>query len=403
MKKIVSLPPIDTCFRAIDLIGAPQHIAALGVLKGTPSINSLISSVNKISDEFPRLKKRFHGSSAPYESEIENFDTSKQCFFHDFNCNLDELTEKASNILYQAFNNELPLWELHILCSKKIDNSILLFKLHHSFADGISGLYFYHRLLGAKKKREKIQEDSNSKLISSIKYLLKEVIIKRPNLPVNKKLSNRRKLLCFSLPNSNFIEIKKIHSCTSLSIALALAGYAMGHYLEDKGHRYKQFRALIPVTIRGKNYISDLGNKIGGASIFIPLELKNINEIIPKISSQLEKLLSTEAYNAYHLCAKIFKKFPLYLRKKSCHFASIRLNGICTFLQSPRENLSLDNCQLINLYAIPALLPEQGLSFGFLKMRDSMNISIVYDPEIISDAECLKNSINNAVNEFLGN
>ncbi len=399
------LPPIDSCFRSIDHTGALQHIAALAILKGIPKDEVLTEKVNSLLAEFPRLSSVFFGHSPTKEKKLDTFKPASQCHFHSISGDLSFLLDHASEILMTPFKEHLPLWEIHLISSPSSDTqSILLFKLHHSLGDGISGLYFFHRLLGGEKQKERSPKTQNREhLLSTLSFLFKEVIKKRPPLPIHGLLSKKRKLFTYALPNSSIQKIKQKSSCTSYAVVLSIISSALSTYLKEKNVTATHFRAFVPVTIRGKNNISDLGNQIGGASIDIPLGIKEAETRIKKINFLLQSLMYKKAYSAYYLCAKVFSKFPLRLQTALCKFASTRLSGICTFLQAPSQKLSIDNCEVLHEFAIPALLPEQGLSFGFIKQGEYMNVSLILDPSLINDMDILDACMIDALNEISDN
>jgi hypothetical protein len=383
------LPPVDSCFRALDHAGAPQNIAALAIVNGTPDITLVSEKINSLLEEFPRLATVFYGNSWPREYQKKDFSPSEHCKHHAIQGDINALVKHASELLIKPFKAERPLWELHsISSSTEVHTSLLLFKLHHSLGDGMSGLYFFHRLLGApRQKKRNYKKEKLRRLLSVLPFIFQEVVKKQPKLPIHGSLSKKRMILAYALPNDSIQILKQSFSCTSFSVVLSLISRALTQYFEHKqfSPHASGFRALIPVTMRGRSSIDDLGNEIGGASIDIPLGIEHMKDSVEAINRSLQSLMYENAYSAYHLCASIFSIFPLSLQTALCRFAANRLSGICTFLQAPASTLAIDNCEVLHEFAIPALLPNQGLSFGFIKQGRYMNISVILDPEVITD------------------
>jgi hypothetical protein len=399
------LPSIDSCFRAIDDNGTLQHIAALGILDGIPSTDIVLSKLEELTQRYPRVQTIFEGYSYPEEKRLEKFKVQENLHYHYLELNFSERIQFAIDTLMHPFDPLKPLWEIHILINMdEPEKTILLYKLHHSFADGMSGLSFFHGLLGhtpiIKKNIEgKIKNEGKTPLCDSLKLFLNEAIYPRPKLPHHKKLSLKRKILLYSFSMKAIKEKKANFKCTSFSIVLSIISNALTQYHEiEYGPSFftkknSSFRALIPVTLRGDTSVHDLGNSIGGTSLYLPLNIKEDSVLIPKINQALNGIMSSRAYDTYHLTAKIFALTPRLIQAKLCKFAAKKLSGICTFLQTPNKTLSLDSITLLHEFAIPALLPEQGISFGFIKYHKKMELSVIFDPDSIKNIDLLNRCI----------
>lgn len=385
----------------MDYAGAPQHIAPLAILEGVPSLAVIKKKVSSLLPEFHRLNSIFNDHPFPTEAIDINFKLEENIFQTFMGGDIETLMSHAATILMKPFPEQKPTWELHIIAPITKEYSILLFKLHHALGDGISALYFFHRLLGLPKQKEReTKTEQMDSIASTIPFIFGELLKNKAPLPFYGKQSQKRKLLLYAAPNNKMQEIKRSYSCTTFSIVLALVSKVLSPYIQTK-HHIKPFRALIPVTMRGKNNILDLGNEIGGASLEIPLGDFSTADLIEKINLSLGRVLKKRAYAAYHLCAHIFSKFPLKIQSQLCSLAATKLNGICTFLQAPSSLLSIDSCDVIHEFGIPALLPKHGISFGFVKYREYTNIAIIIDPEVIQDHTKLDSSTKKALETLL--
>jgi hypothetical protein len=399
------LPPVDSCFRALDDNGALQHIAALGILDGIPSSDIVLSKLEELKKRYPRVQNIFKGKSYPKEIRLENFQMQENLYYHHLEVHFSERIQYAINTLMHPFDPLKPLWEVHVFVKNaEPEKTILLYKLHHSLADGMSGLSFFHGLLGhtpniKKSIGNKFKKTGTTPLWDSLKLLFNEAIHPRPELPHHKKLSKKRKVLLYSFSMAAIKEKKMEFQCTSFSVVLSVISKSLTLYHQKQygtsffTNRNSCFRALVPVTLRGNAPVHDLGNAIGGTSLYIPLNIKEDSTLIPMINEALNGILNSKAYDAYHLSAKIFALTPRMIQSRFCAFAAKKLSGICTFLQTPNKTLSLDTATLLHEFAIPALLPEQGISFGFIKYHTTMELSVILDPDCVENVDLLHRCI----------
>lgn len=416
MKK---LTPPEVCFQTLDRLGTPQHIAALGIIKGQLDISDIQNQLEKLTPDFPRLKKIFQGYTDPYEVFDPTFNPINSLEVNNCPGDLKALLNHSSKIMMAPFNhhNEItPLWKIHLVKSTECIHSIIIFKLHHSFGDGISGLSFFHSLFNEnyvsrkeKLSRPRAKSEKRIPLVPSISKLFHEAIKPLPPLPIHGENSNERTYLLYTIPNKEIRQKKKTNSCTSFAVLLSIISKLMNSYTrvisESKGTKSikaKYFRALVPVSIRGKTIPNDFGNEIGGTSIYLPLNYVDEKSLILEINNSLKQSLKSSSYGAYYLTAKLFASLPRTIRKFFCNIAAHKISGICTFLQAPRHDLSIGNSLLTAHYAMPALMPGQGVAFGFIKHQDKMHISIILDPKIILKPEILDSCMKNILSDDFG-
>jgi hypothetical protein len=156
----------------------------------------------------------------------------------------------------------------------------------------------------------------------------------------------------------------------------------------------------LPVSIRGKNKITDISNEIGGATISIPLGITDLGELISVIQNELKTTLNANAYYAYYLWALFLSKMPLGIRKYLTRKSAEKTSFICTNLVGPNKEFKIAGSTIKEQYVIPALMPGHGLGFGFMKSLGKMQIAVIYDPGVIEDVGRFKVSLVRSLEYF---
>ncbi len=400
--------PLDLCFQAIEDQNTLQNIGSLAILDSKPNFEEIKKNIKYRTQFYPRLSYSFGTSRDRFLIKIDdNIQLVKAL-------NLEE----ALSYIQKEFHKNTTPWRIitgedSLDESGLIDNkyeNFIFFQLHHALGDGVSGLDFFHSIsdLETKKTNKNLDTDIiQQEVKASIKWkylieIIKEGFKKRSNLKVNGVNSSKRKLLLISFPNRSLLKLKKTLKVTSFPILLAIASSIVSKISPEN----KSLEALIPVSMRGKNKVLDISNQIGGKSFKILLNNESFESRTSRINEDLLKVKQEDAYGTYLLFATILSYLPFKLRKRISTLAAHKTTMICTSLNGPNGTFSYGGARVLEEYAIPALMPGQGIGFGFLKTSGKMNIAIIYDPEIVSEeiltrsaVKCLDEiSINNELN-----
>ncbi|WP_440713293.1 wax ester/triacylglycerol synthase domain-containing protein [Gordonia sp. FQ] len=122
-------------------------IVAVIVLESPPDRDRVVERTERLTRLFPRLRQRAVGnplSPAPPRWETDpNFDPDYHIRWRRLPDGDDDLTGAlafAARMGEQDFDKSRPLWEIAILTGLDDGRAAVIFKIHHSVADGMGGL-----------------------------------------------------------------------------------------------------------------------------------------------------------------------------------------------------------------------------------------------------------------------
>lgn len=390
---MIAKTPLDKGFEALESETTFQNISCLTILDKPVDANELIESVNNSKNRYPKLNYILCKTEEDwiYKSAQET------------NCTALEGPDSILSYI-QALSSQFRFgkapWQIYYSKAESTP-PVLSFALHHSLGDGVSGLDFFHSL--SSNDRSELPQGKKEKIKinywGAFKHLYKELGRSKSDVGVNGKNSNKRGLILINFPYSEIQSLKKKYSTTAYPILLALVSNTISYY-SNIGSRGKYLSPLLPVSIRGKNRVTDISNEIGGATISMPLGVTDVGELISVIQKELINTLNADAYYAYYIWAWVLSKLPFtlrkYLTKKSAHKTSF----ICTNLVGPNKEFQIAGSTIKEQYVIPALMPGHGLGFGFMKSLGKMHIALIYDPQVIRDIDGMKRGFIRAVNDY---
>jgi len=391
---MIKKTPLDVCFQSLDTPETYQNICCLGFLDKAVDEGELIKIVREQSSNYPKLNHAL-GNLDEKSLRSHHANVNECCR----NLKSNSLTHYMEE-LYQEFKPDTPPWKI-VYSNIPVEQNTFGFILSHALGDGVSGLDFFHSMDSnhVRSAQKPNKSEPKPRYLGALRSLIYEAVSK-PNLfLINGTNSTKRELFLLNFPYHYLDKLKQENSTTAYAILLALVSYIVTDYCEIKGESH-YVRPLLPVSIRGKNRPDDVSNKIGGATIKLNLGNQDPNDLIKDISKKLQQTLTQDAYYGYYLWAYILSKLSIRLRKKLLKISARKTSFICTNLVGPKHQIEIAGAKVEEQYVIPALMPEHGLGFGFMKSAGKMQIAIIYDPGIIKDGARLRKSLVGALEKI---
>ncbi len=410
------LGSIDINFLTLHSTTTSQVIASLSVLNGVPDRESLRERVAAIPERFPRAKRRLKSESSGllrlHEASWEDqADFSPDNHLH-FVCvdtaqTLDELMAETSRIFSKGLDFSLPLWSFSIISSPLCEQSVMLFMVHHCFADGSGGMELVQavcepkqrgrvekktreRPLAVLREREDAPSRSwvaESRAWTSLKKAFTDMQIRRSPFSLHGENSAVReiRLMDFDLSRARMIK-------DSLRISLndVFLGYVCGgirNFLLQAGEIPRPVRVVIPFNLRPRTERNSLGNYLSAVPIDLPVSNADLIEQTLQIHQETAFVKQEGSFGSFGFLGRVASFLPVSLRRRLLLSASRRGNFICTNVPSSRQPLVVAGAPIVSTYGCAALLPEQGISVGFMSYVERVCLSLVYDPRIVKNPE----------------
>lgn len=142
----------DALFLHLEREGIPINIAAVAIVEGTLTMSEFFPYVEAKLSHLPRCMQRVVPSpfnlGLPRLEHDPDFDFANHVHEATLPHGTDaELKELAGELLSQNLNRAHPLWHLMLVHGLSGSRTALVARIHHSMADGISGVAFLNALM----------------------------------------------------------------------------------------------------------------------------------------------------------------------------------------------------------------------------------------------------------------
>jgi diacylglycerol O-acyltransferase len=189
-------------------------------------------------------------------------------------------------------------------------------------------------------------------------------------------------------------EVKRQHGATVNDVFLTVVTAAVRRYAEL--HRTRttggQLRVIVPVSIRGKDNMRELGNRITFLPVTIPFA-KSPRRLIALVHERTAFLKSSHLAEVVGFFGTVLGAVPPAVQALLGPIASALPipagNIICTQVPGPREPLYLMGRRMLNCYPYVPIGGEFGLNVAVLTYNDVAHFGFSADTHAVPDAECL--------------
>jgi diacylglycerol O-acyltransferase len=340
----------------------------------------------------------------------------------------DSAVEKLANSMmnkHLEFNH--PLWKFTL-----VDNhpagSIIIVRVHHCIADGISLMHVLMQmtrvkadgLMGSSEpavSAPDIEAEVTPTMIQALNdnaspaYTAKSTravgirtpnvldllaavvrIVARPADPVTilkGPLTETKKAVWskpFSVP-----EIKKIaHSkgATINDVMMAVSSGASRRYMElHHDDRIHDIRAFILVNLRGRTIDEELGNNFGLVFLTMPVEKSQALERLDAIKQGMDWLKASSEYAATYLILKVLGQLPKWIESLAVRILDMKGTVVATNVPGSRKQLELAGAPIQSIIAWVPQSGRIGVGLSFISYNGELMVGLNADAALIPDPE----------------
>ncbi len=254
----------------------------------------------------------------------------------------------AARILSQTMDHSRPLWDLTLVSGLPKNQTGLVIRVHHCLADGLAGIGLMNALMDTtpfsqstsaraqhaeqpaptepslldslvqsslsavqqllnahsevltfaetllkprngqiETKREDVQPPAN--IAVQLNHLLPHMAAPAQRLPFNIVCRGPQKFHWTEIPLADIKAIKNAFGATVNEVALAVVALAVQRYAKQHGVNLtgRSLRIVVPVSLRGKDDASELGNRITFLPLALPLDLKSSKKLLAAVRAQV--------------------------------------------------------------------------------------------------------------------
>lgn len=419
-----------------------MHMGAIGLFSPSEPIDAgrLVELLAFRASRIDRLRLRVRAGLLPYDGPGWHadplFDVSRHIRVKKLNRPNDPtaLLRYASEWIARPLPAGQALWSLELVTGLPDDDFAILLKLHHALTDGTGAVEVAAgllddvplrtallrsgtqaeepettgaqgmspgRLLGlvpwaARAAGQAVEAMANS---AEIGFHLTRAVRPGHTSPLATRNSGSRSLGFVRLEATDLRRVRKMHGGTPNDIVLAILAGALRTWLEGRGEPVDgvTLRALIPVSIRGRDAQRGDGNRLSGYLCDLPVGLGDPVERLRSIRHAMGRNKSAGPRTGPGAIPLLADRIPApmhrYLTGLIGSAGNALFDTVITNVPLPGIPLSLDGAPLQASYPIVPLAPGQALGIAVSPHRESVHIGLHADAAAIPDLGALTDAI----------
>lgn len=434
------LSGLDAAFLALDSTRTPMHLGAIGLFSPDEPVDPrrLAALVANRACKIARLRLRVHHGFLPTDLPVwrpdPRFDVGHHIHVHDLNSPDDDgaLVRYASEWIARPLPQCRAMWSVEIVTGLPDGDFALLLKLHHALTDGTGavevaagllddvplraalskspasapdsdgpGPSFMDRALGlvpaaVGSARRALDQAAGS---AEIAYdVLRAVRVGRSS-PLAASNSEGRLLSFVALDTADVRQVRKMHGGTPNDVVLAVLAGALRAWLEGRGDQVDDatLRALIPVSLRGRDAAHAGGNRLSGYLCDLPVGLADPIERLKHVQRSMASNKNAGPLRGAGAIPVLANQIPAPVHRLATGLvggaATTLFDTVVTNVPLPRIPLSLDGAPLRASYPVVPLAPGQALGVAVSPARDSVHIGLHADARALPDVDALATAV----------
>ena len=415
----------DTVFLHLEREGMPLNVASVSVFEGEISTDASLRFIESKLPLLPRYAKRVVAPPLNIGLPTWEYDPTFDIHNHVREATLQhgtdtELKALAGKLFSTVMDRRHPLWDITIVHGLKGNRTGLILRLHHCLADGIAGVGIMSTLLDSspevprlprKKFRVRVPPPRNamSSLVDGVvnsysdfvkrilsawadllnmaermsanggnldtdelSLLLPEITAFTERLRFNVIYRGPQKFAWADLP---LVEVKTIRQMCAASVndvILTLVTATIRRYLELHGDRVKGrlLRMMVPVSLRDKSSLGELGNRISLVPVTIPLDIRNPRRLLAAVHKRTEFLKGAHAAELVSLAGGLVGMLPTAVQSLTGSVISqlpiTPFNLVCTNVPGPQYPLYLLGHKMLRWYPYVPVGGEMAVNCAIL-------------------------------------
>ncbi len=415
-------PPIDRLADddmvqlAAEASGTRAHFAAVVVLDGEPTAESVRALVESRLGAVPRLRQRL--VRAPYGRPIwvddPGFDVARQigrvpCRAPDDRAALLAITAR---IVEARLSLARPPWRIGVVTGLAGRRAALVVVLHHVLADGLAGLTLLSGLVDgpapplpeprpwptaaqlradAWARRRRLAAGLPvlpGRLWAAGTELFSGGLHTAPRCSINvRPVGERRALAVAEADLTAVIDAARGAGATVNDVVLTAATGALARYLAGCGETPERLVVSMPVAARRRAGLG-LGNSVGVLPVSLPLT-GSPQERLPMVAA-VTRARKTEVPGASSLLYGPSVRILAGIGGFGAFVGHQRLvNTFVTNVRGPSDLVTLGGSRVIELIPVSAISGNVGVAFAVLSYAGRLTVTVVADPDLCPDVDLL--------------
>ncbi len=449
----------DALFLYLERPGQPLSIASVSVFEGAIPLKALRNFVESRLPLIPRYLQ--HVVFPPFNLGLPawKFDPNFDIRNHIRQVNVHGGTESdlkavASKILSTNLDRQKPLWDLTLVRGLEGHRTGLIVRIHHCLADGVAGVGVVNVLMdpspvppaipskppvfhappardagavllenmvksyfsavsgaltlgsGALNMAHEALSNPGGQMAELMK-VMPELTTPSDRLPFNLVCHGPQKFGWTEIPMAEIKAIRENCGGTVNDVILTVTTMAFRRYAELRGAKLKgrSIRIIIPVNVRGKGDVSELGNRISFLPVTFPLDIRDPQKLFAFVRERMEHLKHARAAEFVGFAGGLISTVPTAVLAAIGPLASqlplSLCNLICTNVPGPQIPLYLLGHKMLSWYPYVPIGGEMGVNCAILSYNGTAYFGFTCDVNAVPDPQHLEKFAINSFAELL--
>jgi diacylglycerol O-acyltransferase len=411
----IKLNNVDLAWLRMDDSTNAMMITVAVMFKGQLNYERLITDLDGIAKRYRRLRQRIvlpvKRFTRPYWDDDPSFRVENHVERMALPLPADDIAvqELVNKQINMPLDFAHPLWKM-TLVDNYPEGSILMIRIHHCIADGISLLQVllqmtktsldapaeqaYDRgIVQPTSSQETPGSNASVKVPTPIDMIaaIIRIIFRRPDPPtILKGPLGKVKKVSWSEPLS-VPELKKIarnNKATLNDILMAVSTGAIRRYMDmHNDDRKRNIRAFILVNMRGRSFDDELGNKFGLVFLDLPLDRETLLERIDGVKEGMDFLKASAEYAATYFILNLLGLLPSWIEHLATRFLDTKGTIVATNVPGSRRELIMADAPIQSIIGWVPQTGRIGIGLSFLSYNEQLVVGLNVDAGVIPDPE----------------
>lgn len=437
MPYLEPLSGLDAAFLALDNPATPLHMGAVGVFSGDDGVDvdRLATLLARRASGIERLRLRVRSTWFPPAGAVWQPDPRFNAADHVHVRRLerpelpDALERCVADWIMCPLPADRPLWSVDIVPNLPGDEFAMLLKLHHALTDGAGAVevaaglldalplrtapartaeppdeagapspsFARRALTGATTVARAVDEGIRAAADTAELGLdLAKAVRPGYRSPIGARNCPSRRVSFIRLDAADLRAIRKAHGGTPNDVVLAVIAGALRTWLRARGDSVDgmTLRALVPVSLRGRQVPRNGGNRISGYLCALPVGVDDPLARLRVVRDAMDENKRVGPLKGPGALPLLANRVPVAVHRLGTGLIGGAGSSLFDMVVTnvplpPRVPLSLAGATLRSSFPLVPLAPGQALGIGVSPYRDSVHLTLHADAHAITDLDVL--------------
>ncbi len=191
------------------------------------------------------------------------------------------------------------------------------------------------------------------------------------------------------MPLEDIKALRRGLGCTVNDVVLTILTGAFRDYMQHRGMPLRgiEFRAQTPVSVRSDKERGDLGNRVSGWLVPLPLDEADPKRQLEQIHATTQELKESRQALGADLMIQAMGAMPTALFSLGVQVVAGSMNTIVTNVPGPQFPLYILGAELLEMFPMVPLLDNIGLGVALMSYNGKVCWGFNADPELVPDLD----------------